>query len=58
LLVATIIPGKGNGSPLLPEKSHRQRSLAGYNPKGHKESNMTEQLNPYKSTKKINKTVL
>ena len=46
-LVATIIPGKGNGNPLLPEKSHGQRSLAGYNPKGHKESNMSEQLNTY-----------
>jgi len=29
---------------ILPEKSHRQRSLAGYSPWGHKESDMTEQL--------------
>ena len=28
----------------LPEKPHGQRSLAGYNPWGHKESDMTEQL--------------
>ena len=28
----------------LPEKSHRQRSLAGYNPKVCKELDMTEQL--------------
>ena len=34
--------GGGNGSPLLPGKSHGQRSLAGYNPKGHKDSDMTE----------------
>jgi len=26
----------------LPEKSHGQRSLAGYSPKGHKESDATE----------------
>ena len=29
----------------LPEKSHGQRSLEGYSPKGHKESDKTEQLN-------------
>ena len=28
----------------LPEKSHEQRSLVGYSPWGHKESDMTEQL--------------
>ena len=28
----------------LPGKSHGQRSLAGYNPWGHKESDTTEQL--------------
>ena len=33
----------------LPGKSHRQRTLAGYSPWGHKESNMTEQL-PLKHT--------
>ena len=34
-------PGQGNGNPLqyfLPEKSHGQRSLVGYSPWGHKES--------------------
>ena len=29
---------------LLPEKSHGQRSLVGYSPWGHKESDVTEQL--------------
>ena len=29
---------------LLPGKSHRQRSLEGYSPWGHKESDRTEQL--------------
>ena len=29
---------------LLPGESHGQRSLAGYSPWGHKESDMTEQL--------------
>ena len=29
----------------LPAKSHGQKSLVGYSPWGHKESNMTEQLN-------------
>jgi len=28
----------------LPEKSRGQRSLVGYSPKGHKESDMTERL--------------
>ena len=40
-------PGEGNGNPLqlfLPGESHGQRSLAGYSPWGHKESDMTEQL--------------
>ena len=43
--------GEGNGNPFpygneksLPEKSHGQRSLMGYSPWSHKESNMTEQL--------------
>ena len=38
-------PGQGNGNPLqyfLPEKSHGQRSLVGYSPWGHKESDVTE----------------
>ena len=47
------IPGSGRSpggekwqptSVFLPEKSHGQRSLAGYNPKGHKELDMTEWL--------------
>ena len=37
-------PGEGNGNPLLPGKSHGQRSLVGYNPWGRKESDMTERL--------------
>ena len=28
----------------LPGESHGQRSLVGYSPRGHKESDMTEQL--------------
>ena len=39
---------KENGNPLqysLPEKSHGQRSLVDYSPKGCKELDMTEQLN-------------
>ena len=40
-----IAPGEGNGYPLLPRKSHGQRSLAGYSsPWGHKELDITEQL--------------
>jgi len=37
--------GKGNGNltpVFLPGKSHGQRSLVGYSPWGHKESNTTE----------------
>ena len=34
----------------LPTESHGQRSLVGYNPRGHKESDMTEQL-PHTHTK-------
>ena len=39
--------GEGNGNPtpvLLPGESHGRRSLVGYSPRGHKESDMTEQL--------------
>ena len=38
--------GEGNGthSSILPGESHGQRSLAGYSPWGHKESDMTERL--------------
>ena len=36
-------PGVGNGNPLFsPGKSHGQRSLAGYSPWGHKESDVAE----------------
>ena len=36
-------PGEGNGYLLvsLPGESHEQRSLVGYSPWGHKESDMT-----------------
>ena len=40
-------PGERNGNPLqysLPGEFHRQRSLDGYSPWGHKESDTTEQL--------------
>ena len=40
-------PGGGNGNPLqyfLPGKFHGQRSLVGYSPRGHKESDTSEQL--------------
>ena len=40
-------PGEGNGNPLqysCVEKFHGQRNLAGYNPRGGKESDMTESL--------------
>ena len=38
-------PREGNGNPLpvfLLGKSHGQRSLVGYSPRGYKESNTTE----------------
>ena len=35
--------GGGHGTPVfLPGESHGQRSLVGYGPKGHKESDTTE----------------
>ena len=40
-------PGGGHGNPhpvFLPGESHGQRSLAGYSPWGHKESDTTERL--------------
>ena len=40
-------PGGGHGNPLqysCLENPHAQRSLAGYSPWGHKESDTTEQL--------------
>ena len=48
-----LIPGLGRSpggrkwqpTPVFfPGESHGQRSLAGYSPKGHKESHMTERL--------------
>ena len=44
-------PGRGNGSPLQYsslENPYGQRSPAGCSPRGHKESDMTEQLNKNK----------
>ena len=38
-------PGEGNGNPLqysCLETPHGQKSLVGYSPEGHKESDMTE----------------
>ena len=35
-------PGGENGNLVLPGKSHGQRSLAGYGPRGHKELDTTE----------------
>ena len=43
-------PGGGHGNPLqysCLENPHGQRSLAGYSPWGHKESNMTKRLSTY-----------
>ena len=40
-------PGGGHGNPtlvFLPAEFHGQRSLAGYSPWGHKESDTTKQL--------------
>ena len=42
------IPGRMQWQPtpvFLPGKSHGRRSLEGYTPRGHKESDVTEQLN-------------
>jgi len=39
---------KWHSTPVfLPGKSHGQRSLVGYSPQGHKESDMTERLNTF-----------
>ena len=46
-------PGGGHGNPLqwlCLENPHRQRSLADYNPWGHKELDTTEWLSPAHST--------
>ena len=43
-------PGEGNWqlTPVfLPGESHRQRSLVGYSPWGHNESDTTEQLTDF-----------
>ena len=43
-----ILPGGENGNPFLYfllEKSHEQRSLAGYSPKDHKALDATEMSN-------------
>ena len=40
-------PGEGNGKPtpvLLPGESHGGKSLVGYSPRGHKESDTAELL--------------
>ena len=46
-------PEEGNGNPLqyLPGKSYGQKSLAGYSPRGHKESDTTERLSTFIITK-------
>ena len=36
-------PGEGNSNP-KPGESHGQKSLVGYSPQGHKESDTTERL--------------
>ena len=44
------IPWKREWQPtsvILPEKSHGERSLEGYSPWGHQESDMTERLSMY-----------
>ena len=51
-------PGVGNGNPtpvFLPGESHGQRSLVGYSPCSHKESDMTElfTLTKYSSTSEM-----
>ena len=44
-------PGVGNGNPLqYSGKPHGQRSLGGYNPGDHKESDMTEGLRSHRHT--------
>ena len=42
--------GDGPTQVFLPGESHGQRSLAGYSPWGHKESDMTDQLSTAKYT--------
>ena len=43
--ISSKVYSKGQSTPvLLPGKSHGQRSLVGYSPRGHKELDMTERL--------------
>ena len=47
MLPVSLPVREGNGNPLhysCLENPHRQRSLVGYSPCGHKESNTTERL--------------
>ena len=49
-------PAGGHGNPLqysYIENPHGQRSLAGYSPQGHKESDMTEHAHTHKGRKII-----
>ena len=49
-------PGEGHGNPLqysCLEKPHGQRSLVGYSPWGHKESDTTEQLSAAQHSTKV-----
>ena len=52
-------PGGGQGNPFqysCLENPHGQRSLAGYSPWGHKESDTTERLSTEQSESALNKT--
>ena len=51
-------PGGGNGNPLqysCLENPHGHRSLVGYSPWGHKESDTTERLSTYTHNSKTTK---
>ena len=53
----TLLPWRRTWQPtpvLLPGKSHGQRSLVGYSPWGHKESDTTERLHCCSNTFKVN----
>ena len=49
-------PGEGHGNPLqyFGLEIHGQRTLADYSPRGHKESDMTEQANTKKNMVELN----
>ena len=54
----TQSPGVGNINPLqysCLEKSHGQRSLAGYSPWSHKESDTTEETKQQNDSKTLSK---